>query len=109
MTRVNDSCCELKSVFLTTESGQICQLTRIIKSPIPESDSALLFWPLTYLRLNQRAQPVVGAEEGQKVGKHLRVFVLAAVQRHQHVALASLLRRQRLEVPPGRVHVVLHA
>ena len=41
MTRVNDSCCELKSVFLTTESGQICQLTRIIKSPIPESESAL--------------------------------------------------------------------
>ena len=30
--------CELKSVFLTTESGQICQLTRIIESPIPESD-----------------------------------------------------------------------
>ena len=41
MTRLNDSFCELKSFFLTTESGQICQLTRIIESPIPDSEAPL--------------------------------------------------------------------
>ena len=41
MIRVNDSFCELKSVFLTTKSVGIGQLTRITESPIPDSKAAL--------------------------------------------------------------------
>jgi hypothetical protein len=55
----------------------------------------------TYLRLDEAAEAVIGAKEGQEIGELLGVLEDFAVGREKHVVLAGLLRRERFEVPTG--------